>query len=504
MAPSRDPVSVRAPSLAGLALLAFLVVAVVRSTIPLVDGDVWWHLRAGATVLSTGAVPRSDSWTLAGQGMPWISQDWLANLLMAAVERLGGPWGATLLSIGFGLAAATGFALLAAALRGRGAGWLSAVSWLAFGLVVAGPTLGVRVQTLDLPLAAASVYVLWGYLHDRRRRWLLALPALAAAWVNLHAGFPILFGLGGALALGEALDRATRRRPEGALSWRQIGWLMLALAAAAVALLLNPNGPAIYAYPFATSSIAAHRELIFEWSAPDLSSFPGQALFALLVLGVVPTLLLARRTMPACDALWLIGLALAGMTAIRFVGVVGPIAGALCALHLTPRLAAAWPGADWAVLRRMSQAPRRTRRVLHAALPVVILATGMGMAVARSAPPVQSAAVAEAMPVAATAWLASQHPRRIFNVYAWGGYIGRELTDALVFIDGRSDIYGDAPIRAYARVIGLQADPRTVLDAYHIDHVIFWPRSPLADWLDRAPGWRRVYEDGLAAVWARN
>ncbi|PZR62502.1 MAG: hypothetical protein DLM71_06755 [Chloroflexi bacterium] len=72
-----------------------------------------------------------------------------------------------------------------------------------------------------------------------------------------------------------------------------------------------------------------------------------------------------------------------------------------------------------------------------------------------------------------------------------------------VYIDGRSDIFGDTPIRAYARAIGLQTDPGLLLDAYAVDHVVFWPDSPLGRWLDRAPAWRRVYTDSLAAVWAR-
>lgn len=489
-----------------MALVAFLALVLSRATLPLIDGDVWWHLRAGDAVLLGHGVPRADTWTLVGQGLPWISQDWLSNTLMAAVDRAGATWGPTLLSLGFGLATAAAFALLAAGLRRRGAtGWLGTIGWLTFGLVVAGPVIGVRVQTLDLLLAAAVVFALWSYLVDRRARWLVSLPLLAVAWVNLHAGFPLLFLLGAGVIAGEGLDRLTGRRPPvSTLTPRQLTWLAGALLVAGGALLLNPNGAAIYGYPFATASLGAHRDFIFEWSRPDLSTFPGQAFFALLAIGVIPTLLVARRSMPAADALWLLGLTALALTAIRFVLVLGPIGAALCALHLGPRVARTRLGrSSRAVLERMSLPPRGVARHVNAALAVLMVAGGIGIGLARSAPPVQAAAIREAMPVAATAWLAGQHPRRIFNVYAWGGYIGREIPSALVYIDGRSDIFGDTPIRAYARAIGLQTDPGLLLDAYAVDHVVFWPDSPLGRWLDRAPAWRRVYTDSLAAVWAR-
>ena len=81
-----------------IAVAAFFgLVALPRATMPLADGDVWWHLRAGEAVLSTRSVPSVDTWTLVGSGMRWISQDWLSNTLMAAILRVGG-------GLGYGLA----------------------------------------------------------------------------------------------------------------------------------------------------------------------------------------------------------------------------------------------------------------------------------------------------------------------------------------------------------------------------------------------------------------
>jgi hypothetical protein len=496
--------------MSAIAVAAFFgLVALPRATMPLADGDVWWHLRAGEAVLSTRSVPTVDTWTLVGSGMRWISQDWLSNTLMAAILRVGGGRGETFLSLVFGALVVIAFALLwrAVSARRADAGWFAKLTFLTAGLVVAGPVVGVRVQTVDLVMTALTVWVLWHYLVDRRRRWLVALPLLTAAWVNLHAGFPILFLLGGAMLAGEVLDRRLGRRVSPTpLTWRDLGWLAAALGVAGAAVMLNPNGPGMYAYPFATAGIQAHRDFIFEWSRPDLSSLPGQLLFALLILVVMPTLLLARREMRAADALWLVGVTLLSLQAIRFVLAVGPIGGALAAIYLAPHVRASRLGeAVGPIFDKLSRPPRTpSQGTLNAALCAVVVVVGMGVAVARVTPDAQRAEIDGSMPIGATQWLSANAPyARIFNVYAWGGWLGRELPGARVYIDGRSDIYGDAPIRQYAEAIALHTDPAVLLDRYRVSDVVFWPDSALAGWLDASPGWQSVYTDTQAVIWER-
>jgi hypothetical protein len=109
------------------------------------------------------------------------------------------------------------------------------------------------------------------------------------------------------------------------------------------------------------------------------------------------------------------------------------------------------------------------------------------------------------MPVAAVDWIVANEPgNRPFNTYSWGGYLGIRRPDTLVYIDGRSDIYGDPPIRSYADAISLRTDPEALLDQHAIDHVLFNTEHPFADWLNASPDWSRAYTDPLASVWVRS
>ena len=113
-------------------MVGFFVAAVLpRATWPLIDGDVWWHIRAGRGGAARRAVPRVDTWSIVGAGRPWTSQDWRANVILAAGNALG-PWGQTALSFLFGALTVLAFWILwrAIALRVPGIGWASRVVWL--------------------------------------------------------------------------------------------------------------------------------------------------------------------------------------------------------------------------------------------------------------------------------------------------------------------------------------------------------------------------------------
>jgi hypothetical protein len=498
----------RVPSSAIAVAAFFALVALPRPAIPLIDGDVFWHIRAGQAVLDTGAVPKTDAWSIVGAGMPWTSQDWLSNVVLALGYRLG-EWGPTVLSFLWALLVVAALALQWRAIGSRDAaiGWLSRIVWLAAGLTVAGPTLGVRVQVMDLLLSAAVIWVLWRYLAGSSRRVLLLLPVIAVAFANLHAGWPLLFLLGGAVVVGETLDRLIHRRLEHPpMAWDRIGWLVAALVVCLAVIPLNPNGIALYAYPLETSTIAAHRAFISEWQPPDPGTFIGQVFIGFVLLGVIPALVVGWRRMRLADAFMLVGLTFMAANAARFLLVVGPIGGAVVCLYLAPFLSRTRLGQLAGPLLERMATPRRAPifSAVNLVLVAVVVVAGFFVTLARVSPAAQKRATAEHMPVAAVDWILANDPgQRPFNQYSWGGYLGLRRPDAPIFIDGRSDIYGDPPIQEYAAVVRQETDPAPFLDRYAIDYVLFPAKGSFADRMDALPGWTRIYEDSLAAVWVR-
>jgi hypothetical protein len=482
----------------------FALVAVPRPAIPLIDGDVYWHIRAGETVLETNAVPMVDTWSIVGDGMRWISQDWLSNVLLASGWRLG-EFGPTFLSFFWALLVVVALAFLwwSYARRKPDAGWLGRIVWLATGLIVAGPVLGVRVQVIDLTLGAAVLACLWSYQADGQWRWLIALPIVALAWANLHAGWPLLFLLGGAVIAGELIDRLFERLSP--MPFRDVGRLALALAVSVPMIAINPNGLALYLYPLETSSIAAHRDFVSEWQPPDPGTFIGQVFIVFTVVFVLPALWLGFRRLRGADLLIMAGLSVMIGLGARFL-LVAPLIAATAGLALEPALAGTGLGRRFGPILRRLGTPRRSGAysLVNGLLVVVVVLAGIGVTLARTAPSVQADMVDDHMPVAAVDWIIANDPGdRPLNQYSWGGYLGLRVPEDPVFIDGRSDIYGDAPIRDYADAVTLRSDPAELLESHRIDYVLFPLDQPLAHWLDESRDWEPVYSDHLAGVWVR-
>jgi hypothetical protein len=191
---------------------------------------------------------------------------------------------------------------------------------------------------------------------------------------------------------------------------------------------------------------------------------------------------------------------------VRYLLLTGPLIAIVAAVNLAPQMAVTRFG-RWAEPRLDSlTVPREGRLLLvHLALAAGLVMLGVGVALARVAPPIQAAAEEAGFPAQAVAWLeAADVGDRAFNRYEWGGYLIHERPDRLVFIDGRAqDVYTDELLTLYAAIISVQIDPQPALDRYEIDHVLYFPDSEFGAWLDASPDWQRAYTDPLAVVWVR-
>src|SRR6185437_13026261 len=70
---------------------AFLVLRVFYSMRAFViDGDLWSHLTNGQLILTTHHWPTVDPYTFTVAGQPWITCEWLGEVLLATASKIGG------------------------------------------------------------------------------------------------------------------------------------------------------------------------------------------------------------------------------------------------------------------------------------------------------------------------------------------------------------------------------------------------------------------------------
>jgi len=450
-----------------------------------VDPDVWWHIKVGATLLSTHRWPTVDSYSFTARGSPWIAYEWLGEVLLAAVQRAGGFLG--LMALDLVLTAAILLALYALVTL-RCGNPKAAFVICAVLLPLVYPSCSLRPQMLGYLFLVLTLIVLARFRRGHTGAlWLL--PPLFLVWVNTHGSFVLgLFALGVYWASGLVDihwgELASRL-------WTSGERLRLELVAllSLVALTITPYGTATCVYPLNMAfSQPINVANIQEWQSMSFDAFLGK-LFLVLVLGFV----LAQVTLRPAWRLEELVLFFAGVAAaclhLRFLLVFVPF----CAPLLAVIVARGIPPYQ----------PTHDKYALNAILMTLVVAAIVWFFPSRARLEI---IMEEKSPVKAVAYLKLHPaPRPMYNTYGYGGYLIWQLDgENKVFVDGRADLYERVGVLAdYLSISRLGIAAPFLLDAYGIQSCLVNRDDALGTLLSASPGWQKTYGDLHSVLYVR-
>ncbi|MGQ9555423.1 MAG: hypothetical protein ACUVWR_15080 [Anaerolineae bacterium] len=469
-----------------LLLMPVLLVILASHFLANTDPDYWWHIRTGQYIYETRSIPRVDIYSFTASGRPWITHEWLTEIIFYVVQRQLGYVANVAL---FGLLAALTWLAVYASCRLHGVGEPGAAILLLWGFAMSMASANVRPQAVTALFGAIYVLILSHYKHGKRR-WLWFLPVLMVLWVNLHGGYVIGLAFLVMMLVGEAVSRALRR-PSAPLRP-----LALVSALTLVASLANPHGVQAWLYPFSYAGVAnASMRYIAEWQSPDFHETYFLIFASSLLLAVV--LGLGRSPLGATGIIWSAALTLMALQSVRHIPLyavtVTPLLGARLKAHLT------------GFGRPLAERKRPRLLLAYWLLPViylVIIAVG-----GHSGRPLQFSKEPSTAtyPAGGAAYLRSSNLEgNLFNEYGWGGYLIYELyPERQVFIDGRADVYGDALVQSYIDVVRLHPNWQQVLEDHEVSLALVEKDSPLAVVLTGDSGWSEVYEGDVERLFLR-
>ena len=423
------------------------------------DGDTSWHLAVGRWMVEHGRIPVADPFSFTAAGKPWVAMEWLSDLIFTAAFAAAGYAGLS--------------ALVAAALM--------ALSWIVFihlrgsvgpiGMTVA--IIGMNVVLATFMLArphvlAWPVLALWTMLLARTaesgRPPPLWTALLLTLWTNLHGSFPLAAVIGGCLALDALI----------AAKWKTLReWLVFA-GVCLVAVCLNLNGIEGLIQPFRVAQLDT-LHLIQEW----LPSAPGRTPnFYGALLGVVGILLWKGARVPPGRLLLLLVLLWLAFLQVRHQSWLAIVA----ALLIPP------------LLGGRAEPARRLWPFALAAVPLLLVRALWPMT------PEEGAANPTRLFAAIPAELRTQP---VFNEYTFGGPL--ILAGIRPYIDGRSELYGDAFMIDYVDIAaGDMAKFDRAVRRYNIRWAILPAKgSELAAELAKLPHWRRIHADKVGVIYVR-
>ena len=460
---------------------------------PIADPDFWWHLRTGQLILQTHTIPHSDPFSYTKAGQPWVTHEWLSELLIYALFQLGN-YG--LLIFTFSIIITTAFLLTylrsPAETRPFVAGFV-----LLLGAVSSAPTWGVRPQMISLFITSLVLYLLNRYRLEGNLRFLIPLPFITLIWVNLHAGYFLGLGILGIYIAGGLIDFLVAKFSKNVQvnptsTFKSILGLCLTLGICILATLANPNGIVIITYPFQTLTSPSMQQFIQEWFSPDFHLLMWQP-FAWLILALIGAGMIGKKSISPTNILLTVVFGYAALISMRNIP--------FFALVAIPVLAE--QVGSLVKIRTTVHAPGRLfQLVVPILLGSILLITSLRfIQVVQGQPKTE----AENFPKTAVDWLLENAPTgNLFNSYNWGGYlIWRMYPKERVYIDGRADVYGDAFIFDYLSISNAKPGWEERLNNKAIQTVLIESDAPLAAMLRQSPEWHVAFVDKGSTVFIK-
>jgi hypothetical protein len=500
------------PSLTQFVWIVFFLAILLtdwRQTLINADGDPCWHWQMGNWMIAHHAIVRTDHFSHTRPGAPFITKEWLSEVLFAATGNLLGWNGVVLVAA---LVIATTLALLHRQLLVEGNEPLLSTALVLLAALACSMHWLARPHLYTLLFVVIFAWQLRWFDRERvsTRQLFLRLVPLIVLWTNLHGGFLAGLTLIGIHFVGNivrAIMDDLSLRP--ALRRRVVTLGILGVTCAA-ATLLNPNGWKLHQHllGFLWSSSRSH--FTSEWNSANFH-FAGMRGFTLQLLVLGFMLVVVRRPWATTDLLLIAFWLFSSLYAMRNVPIFALIATPIFAEHLS----AGWRemrdslwirwfrrvSNDVGLLNRGAGGNGLVASVLAAILLVLAKPVLVG-----GHPIVETEISPNRFPVAAVNYLWA-HPQMVhgemFNEDGWGGYLVLYLPEHKVFIDGRDDFYNETLLRDFTDVSHLTPAWEGVLRKYHVGWTILPLQHPLNRILAMRTDWQLIFSNRQTIVFSR-
>jgi hypothetical protein len=462
------------------ALYAVPLVAAVRPLAePVLDPDVWWHLRVGQWVVEHRQVTDTDPFSQAGPGKPWVAYSWLYEVVLWQLYQALGLAGVIAYRAVMALAVVAALHALVRRLDRR---FLVAAALTGAGVLAVAMLFSERPWLFTILFTTLTLHAVAALRGEGPvPRWIWTLPIVFVVWANVHIQFVYGLLVLALACLAPALDRRLGLAEPDPRRWRQV--IVLSVLCL-LATFVNPYFARLHLVVVEYATQPGPFLWVNELKALE---FREPCDWVMLALTGAAVFVLGRGAKSSFEVLLLCGAALLAFRCRRD----------LWLLVL----------ADLIVLasRGPAEATEEEPRLTPAAR--ALIAVGLLLVVGFKAwrddlsPAGLDARVARRFPAAAALAVAlSGRPGPLYNDFNWGGYLIWALPHLPVAIDGRTNLHGDARIERYGRVwcglSGWDDDPDL-----RAAGVILGPADSALVSLLRLDGrYELLYEDEVACV----
>ncbi len=432
--------------------------------------DYWWHLKTGNYILSTHTIPKTAlfSWYGLSNNLPWISHEWLSEVIIASFKSLFGSYGIiTYCLFWLGLTFLLLYWFLKKNILNN---FPFTLGYFFLGVFILGMGLIPRPHLISNFLFLLTLWLLFDFYHNEKSKKIYFMPVIALLWANIHGGSSNLpyilcftFTLLGLFTFQISKIETKKMSVKQLRTYFLIGLFCL------LVIPLNPHGLTMVGYPYTNFFDSFMQNIIIEWQAPKLLTMEGFPILILLLL-VVGFIIFTKKKIPFIPLVLVLLFGGLSLKSMRFVPYFYFTAGYML-FQLVPSC-------------KVSLVAYRLVGGLSLLFLIAFLPRNLTAAYQKTN--------TSLIPDSVINILKEEQPKRLFNYYDYGGYLIYQ--DIPVFIDGRADIYSNYNLRDFNQIIWLNDGFEETISNYDFDYYLIPSHLPLVTYLEES-NYLLLYQD---------
>lgn len=388
--------------------------------------DFWWHIKVGEWITNHKKIPVTDifSWYGTSNKIPWTAHEWLSDVVYYLIFKISGSMGIYIVSVALAL-------LMEWLLYRKSREFFDQnvlISGLFFVLyaVVTSIFFYGRPHMISFFLLYFELDCLYSFFDDEKSWKIFLIPVIACIWSNIHGGSSnlsyilcIIFLLCGVLNIKWGCIECIRKSKEYFI---KMGCITIS---SILAILINPIGYKVLAYPYSSMADKFQLSVISEWAPPDAKNIGN------LVLFFLPIVLFLLCMFAEKEIIRLIDLIIMGLFVLLF--------------FRSLRFIALWYivvpfcGFRYLISCRLKEVKKICHKLCIIAFTGVLIIPSIKSISTIKDTYKKGMLISKALDSDMVEVVKRENPQRIYNDYNYGETL--IYNDIKVFVDARADLY---------------------------------------------------------------
>ena len=480
-----------------VSVLICLIVFLMALRVPL-DSDFWWHINAGKATINQHSPLLKDIFSFTRYGSQWINHSWLSEVIFYLIYQLLGFSG---VMIAVAIVATSTTMIIFKLMKGS---VILRAFLVVFSVLLTAVVWSPRPQLFSLFFFALIVWFHKKFEKQRKKIYLIVIPAIFLIWSNFHAGFTLGIAFLGLVLIGKFMDFLLNPGRNEIQRKNIISTLML-LISSCLLTLINPNGINVWVVQFKTIGVSSLQDFISEWASPNFHELFQQPFLWVWLIFVffISTGIYSLPFEKIFPLIFFGGLGFLSRRNIApFAIIIMPILSEVIVAFYKLKIKNSINKELFHKLHLKNSKPKPLVQKITNLTIIFILGIFISVKIVYlSNPDVLRKYEQEFFPYQAVHSIDSSEyeGENLLNSYAWGGYISWYQPTVKVFVDGRTDLFGDEIILDWIAMVSADPEWENLINKYEIGWVFLEPDRPLLKEL-RNKQWKLVYQDNLSVI----